>query len=787
MTDSRGRTPVGSATGQDPSASGGTGWNPAPEAAAGFLRALMVKSPEYLLIVDRERRIVDVNRVNLFGREEVVGRRLDEFAGDEQLEPMQRAVADAFERGEYGVYDGYLDPPDGGKRRQYRNHLIPLSTELLLLRAVDITEDIERQHALEASEERYRSLTAHLPDFVVMIDRERRFLWANRVAEGFTMDQVLGARVDDFTAPDAAPGTVAAIEEAFRTGEPTRYVARTDAVGDSPRWYLTRAVPMPAGGKLDRILLLTADITEQKRAELALSASEERLEQALHAADIGLWEWIPSRNVVLASGLWARAAGHPAATDEVTLETFYGSVHPEDRTRAQRTIEGAASDDVTGFELEYRVRADADDPGRWLLHRGRFMAPGDPSLPPRVVGTQLDVTARRDAERERMSLQEQLQRAQRLESIGQLAGGVAHDFNNLLLVVLSQTELARRAAQRGDDPSGPLAQVQAASERAAELTKKLLAFSRQQGLSTRTVALGELVHGLLTMLRRLIPENITLDYVATGNGDHATVDAGQLEQVLLNLCLNARDAMPDGGRIQIETGSRELDAEDPREHPALAPGPYASVRVRDTGNGIPPEVQRRMFEPFFTTKPAGQGTGLGLSVSEGIIKQHGGFIRVDSTPGRGTTFEILLPQSDDYAIAAPPRPRNPRPQPGTETVLVAEDEDMVRSLVAQILSDAGYSVIEARDGLQAVNAFERHASDISLVLLDAIMPNLSGREAYERIAALDPAARFLISSGYSDEQMPEALLKRENLAMLQKPYAPDDLLRAVRTALDAPR
>ncbi len=396
-----------------------------------------------------------------------------------------------------------------------------------------------------------------------------------------------------------------------------------------------------------------------------------------------------------------------------------------------------------------------------------------------------DVTERKRAEAERDILEKQLAQAQRMESIGRLAGGVAHDFNNLLVVILGHAELLLNRPAAADPAVGDsLREIRRAGERAANLTRQLLAFGRKQVLTIKTIDLNRVIAEFGGMLSRLIRESIAVStHLATDLGP-VKADPFQIEQILLNLCINARDAMPDGGRLTIETANVSLDEEYAKTHTEVRPGPYVMLAVSDTGSGMDAETVGKIFDPFYTTKEKGKGTGLGLSMVYGIVKQHGGNIWVYSKPGRGATFKVYLPRVDEPAAAeeiAPGIPVHASVDP--ETVLVVEDEDTVRDLVCRMLSGAGYDVIEARGGEEAVR-LAKERKTIHLLLTDIIMPEMSGRMVRDRVAALHPDVKVLYMSGYTDNVVAHHGILEAGVHFLQKPFTARTLADKVREALE---
>ncbi len=401
-----------------------------------------------------------------------------------------------------------------------------------------------------------------------------------------------------------------------------------------------------------------------------------------------------------------------------------------------------------------------------------------------LQSTARELAERRKAEDALRRTEEQLRQAQKMEAVGQLAGGIAHDFNNLLSVVLSYSSLILGTIT-ADDPIRPeIQEIEKAGERAADLTRQLLAFSRQQVLEPRVINLNDVVSGIDGMLRRLVGEDITLRSTAGRDLRRVKADPGHIEQVIMNLVVNARDAMPRGGHITLETANVELDELYAKDHIDVTPGPYVMLAVSDTGLGMDKATQERIFDPFFTTKEKGKGTGLGLSTVFGIVKQNGGSIWVYSEPNRGTTFKIFLPVTTEEAIAVA-APATVGSLRGTETILLVEDEDQVRLVASGVLRKNGYRVLEASNGTDALLVARSHPGIIHLVLTDVVMPQMSGAELVNQLLPLRPQTRVLYMSGYTDDAIIHHRILERGVTLLQKPITPDLLLRKVRAILDA--
>jgi signal transduction histidine kinase len=396
--------------------------------------------------------------------------------------------------------------------------------------------------------------------------------------------------------------------------------------------------------------------------------------------------------------------------------------------------------------------------------------------------TQGIITDRDVAEQEKEKLHEQLLQAQKMEAIGQLAGGIAHDFNNILTVIMGFSDILRMKIKQ-DDPLRPsVDHVLEAAQRAANLTRSLLAFSRKQAMNPKTENLNDIVRGVEKFLGRVIGEDIQLETDFKEEVLLIHADSGQIGQVLMNLATNARDAIPNGGRLIIQTEAVELDSHFIKSHGYGKIGRYALISVTDTGTGMDKETCKKIFEPFFTTKGAGQGTGLGLAIAYGIVKQHNGYINAYSEPGQGTTFRIFLPLLSAEQVLEQPSALT-FPQGGTETILLAEDEATIRSLLASTLKDFGYTVIEAEDGNDAIAKFREHGPSINLLVFDVIMPGKSGAEAYEEIRKQNPGIKILFLTGYAADLIRSKGLVDEHHELLMKPIFPVDLVRKIEEML----
>jgi PAS domain S-box-containing protein len=512
-------------------------------------------------------------------------------------------------------------------------------------------------------------------------------------------------------------------------------------------------------------------------ARSELVRSEQRLSFAQAASGVGSWEvdaegtefWSPSFRDILGVD-----ASTPAST-----AAFHACVHPDDRD-AVASADAEMLREAGKHEFEYRILR-PDGEVRCMLARGLCIVDGSGD-PQRVFGVAIDLTERKADEQTNRQLEQKLVQAQRLETIGRLAGGIAHDFNNLLTGINGYADLARACLNEGRSPRDEIDEIRVGGARAVALTRQLLAFSRQQVLANEVLDLNAVVRETEKLLGRVIGEDVRIEYVCKRDQVIVSADRTQLEQVIVNLVVNARDSMPGGGRVTVEVDEVDVDAGHALD---LAAGPYALLAVTDTGNGMDAETAAQIFEPFYTTKA--NGTGLGLATVHGIVAQSGGTILIQSEPGHGTTFKIYLPLATSIAEAAIQTEPPASPSPGAgEHVLVVEDDRQVRAIVKHMLVSRGYEVTTAADGTEAIVA-AAGLDLFDLILSDLVMPDMGGRELVEKIKALQPAAAVLYMSGYSDDVVRRRGVITASTTLLEKPFTTDDLARRVRNALDTER
>jgi PAS domain S-box-containing protein len=520
----------------------------------------------------------------------------------------------------------------------------------------------------------------------------------------------------------------------------------------------------------------TADLLERTNAleqhATALRGSEERTNYALGAARMGVWEVDLLTQQFTWSETMAPVFGLTREQAPTSLDGFLALIHPDDR----RLVENALTEAArlrTDFKEEFRVLW-PDGTSHWIAGQARMLRHADDE-PAHWLGIGTDIS-------DRKSLEAQFRQAQKMEAVGQLAGGVAHDFNNLLTAILGYSNFVIDTFGPQDRRRADLEEVIKAGQRAAALTRQLLAFSRRQVLQPSAVDLNGLVTGMRQMLSRLIGEHVDLVPILAPDLGAVRADPGQLEQVLMNLVVNARDAMPSGGRLAIETANVELD-ESFMQDVVIHPGSYVMLAVSDSGIGMDEATKQQLFEPFFTTKDPGKGTGLGLATVYGIVKQSGGYIWVFSEPGKGATFKVYLPRASGD-IEVEKSTVSEEMAVGTETVLIVEDEEAVRLLTRRILEEAGYRVFDAANPEQAEALFAQNRNLFNLLVTDVIMPGSSGPKLFERLAQLRPDLKVLYVSGYTDDTIVHQGQLDPGVALLQKPFTADALNRRIREVLD---
>jgi PAS domain S-box-containing protein len=709
--------------------------------------------------------------------------------------------------------------------------------------ARDITEHKRAEGALRESEERFRELYDHAPVGYHEYDSKGRITRINRTdleMLGYTAEEMIGQPVWEFNVGEEIVRQQV-LEKLAGSRPPGQNLERTYKRKDGtplPVLVEDRLI-RDENGRIKGIRVAIQDITERKRAEESLKESEENAKRLAQEnatmAEIGriisstlnideIYQSFSEEVKKIIS--FDRIVINIINTEKNTVKNVYmaGKELQDRNVRDIYPLEGSGNAEMVRTKSTFLIQTEdfREYEDRFPMLLSTFQAgfrsimnvplfskgkvigglllrsykpyaytDKDVKLAERIASQIAGAVAnaqlyaeRIQAEQEREALQEQLRQSQKVEAIGRLAGGVAHDFNNLLTVIKGYSQLTL-AEMKAEDPFREnIEEIKKSADRASDLTRQLLAFSRRQIMEMRVLNLNTILQNLEKMLRRLIGEDIELTFLLGGNLRRVKVDPGQIEQVIINLSVNARDAMPKGGKLTIETANAVLDEEYARKHIAVKPGRYVMVSVSDTGMGMTPEVRERVFEPFFTTKERGRGTGLGLSTVYGIVKQSGGNIWIYSEPDRGTTFKIYLPQVDEALEELREKVETRELPRGIETVLIVEDDKEVRKLVARILENHGYKVLEASQGSEALPLSKEYKEQIHLMLADVVMPGLDGRELAERIKLLHPRMKVLYMSGYTENAITHHGILEKGMNYIQKPFTVDALTRKVREVLD---
>jgi PAS domain S-box-containing protein len=636
----------------------------------------------------------------------------------------------------------------------------------------DISQRLQHERALRDSEERLRSLAENNPHTIAMVDRTGTILYLNRALPGAEIRQILGANVRDYLDDSSLTGYLSRLEQIFTEGRAGEVESRIRAPDGHVMWLLNAMGPLRSGGRIIAAVVTSMDITDRRRDQEERQRLLMEREQMFDRMPIGCILWTADRKISYVNPAAEQIFGHKAAGmigQGPELLTYEDSL-PEVLTYFERVEQG---DMGLVAEMTNRNAADKDIICEWHP-TPLFGADGKLTG---IITMVMDIS-------ERSSLEEQLRQSQKMEAVGRLAGGIAHDFNNLLTAIMGYGELLESRIVSADPSSGHIKQIKKAAKRAAALTYQLLAFSRKQVLQSQLLVLDDVITDLAPMLRRLIGEHITLNTDLQSTPWQVLADVSQIEQVVMNLVVNSRDAMPRGGSLTISTRNRSLDADMVRAYAEVQPGDYVMMVVSDNGEGMEPDIRKRIFEPFFTTKSEGKGTGLGLAVVFGVVRQSGGFIFVDSVPGKGSRFDVLLPRADK--APEPFRHRDSTAQlaiRGTETILLVEDDEGVRSLLKDTLECSGYTVIAASFGEEAIELSATHPTAIDLLLTDVVMPGLGGREVAEKIQQQRPAIKVLFMSGYTDDLVLAHGVAQGNAAFIEKPFAAPKLLGRIRKVL----
>ncbi|WP_250527453.1 PAS domain-containing protein [Caballeronia sp. GAWG2-1] len=592
---------------------------------------------------------------------------------------------------------------------------------------------------------------------------------------GWSLDEIIGQNLGEFVHEEDREETLHALQKLDRDGSTAEFKSRMRTASGSYRLLDGRVDRMRG-----RIFIVARDITELRDREIALNDSRDFARLALSAVSgVGAWTYEVASDCFFCDAAVSELYGIDAkeAARGIRREGFLANVHPDDRAALQSTMSGGLvrSGDL---ELEYRIRH-PDGSTRWVLSRGNTHF-NDAGVPVRRTGVGIDMTSQRD-------LEQQLRQSQKMEAVGHLTGGIAHDFNNMLQGVIGPLELIRHLVTKGNTAGLDrfIEMAISSAKRAAGLTHRLLAFSRRQPLAPKSVDIRELVVSLEDLIQQMAKETIALSVVADAEPCFVLCDTNQLESALLNLAINACDAMPDGGSLSIETSRKTISEKEARMHKDARPGQYVCIAVKDTGSGMPQYVVNQAFEPFFTTKPLGQGTGLGLSMVYGFVGQSGGFVTIDSSVGVGTVVRLFLPEEMEQADAAPDASVH-RKEIGTgagETILIVDDDETVRQVLQELFERLGYKTMTAHDGPSGL-AVLQSKTPVDLLITDVGLPGLNGRQMADAARMHHPALPVLFITGYAQAATANNSLDT-GMQMLTKPFSTEALLDRVRAMLGA--
>jgi two-component system cell cycle sensor histidine kinase/response regulator CckA len=622
--------------------------------------------------------------------------------------------------------------------------------------AMDVTERAKEQETLRVSEERFRSVFEQSAVGIAVTDAERRFVKVNAsfaALVGRAPEELVGVTFSELTHPDDVPRMNALLREHEATSTSLTYEKRYLRPDGGVVWGRATVSRLHHdNGTPDGYLGVVEDITERKRATEQLERQTELLQNIMDHLPVMVSLFGPDGRPLYLNREWQRVLGW--TLQEAQPIDLLASVYPDPQVR-MRASSAILGGEASWEDFESRTRDGRPIPTCWAcinLSDGTHLTIGKDNT-------------------ERRAMEQRMVQSQRMEALGQLAGGVAHDFNNILTVITACASFVREAIEDRPEVMGDVKEIEAAARRAESLTRQLLAFSRRQMLKPEIFDVNVAVQTLSKTLTRLIGENIQLAIVANADPSNVEVDVHQLEQVLLNLVVNARDSIADNGTITIETSNLAARAPDEREHIVIS--------VTDDGAGIPPQVRQRIFEPFFTTKPVGKGTGLGLATVLGIVDQSGGRVEVDSVVGRGTTFRVVLPLACASTL---PRIADDAVGDlrGTQTILLVEDEASVRAIARRVLAGLGYQVIEARHGADAIQMSSSHAGPIHLLITDVVMPEMGGRDLARNIRRQRPGLPILYISGYTDDELLQRGILETGAQLLRKPFIPNELAKAAK-------
>jgi two-component system cell cycle sensor histidine kinase/response regulator CckA len=753
-------------------------------------RAVVEQAADGIFIASADGVYLQVNasghRLLGFEPGELIGKKLTDVLAPEEL-PRAAESTSGLLKGEVHTRDWVMRRKDGTLMEvEITGQLLASSRMLGVVRDARPRKRIENQ--IRASEARLRSILETAPDIIMTVDRDGRILFLNRTLPPLSVSDVLGTICYDYVPAESRARVAEALDRAFSKGEHDEYEVRGPPGADGERvWSSVRVGPLIVGDRVLAATLCATDVTARRKEEARTQELASRLQKIASQVPGMVYQYkmLPDGGSCFPYASERIREIFRVSPDEVRDDAnkVFAVMHTEDLGGLSDSIAEAARL-LQPWHGEYRVRF-PDGDVHWLHGSAVPEKQSDGAI--LWHGYINDITQRKEAERAKSLLEAQLRQSQKVESIGKLAGGVAHDFNNLLTSMMGFIELAMMDLPDGARAAEYLTGALDSARRGAALTQQLLAFARKKIVRPEIVDFNDILTRMAGMIRRLVGEHIEVVLSPAPGVGLVKIDVGSLEQVIMNLVVNARDAIRGPGRISLETRNQILDENYYKTHVDTSPGEYVVLSVIDNGGGMTPEVRARAFEPFFTTKPTGEGTGLGLAMCDGIIRQAGGNISVDSEPQKGATFRVYLPRATGAASAAAAKtPVAPSPGPGTsghETVLLVEDEETILRVARELLSSLGYRVLTAPDGVRALEVVASHRGRIHLLITDVVMPKMGGFELATKLIELQPGMRVLYSSGYTETSIVDQGVLAEGINFLQKPYSPSTLARRVREAL----
>jgi len=567
-------------------------------------------------------------------------------------------------------------------------------------------------------------------------------------------------------------------EKVQETGDIVRLSDHTTLISKTGAEYQIEKAASPirnTDGEILGIVIVFRDVTEEYRLRHQILENEKRMDLALKSADLGTWDWNVKTGDVIFNQRWAEMLGYTLDEIKPRLSTWEELIHPDDFKSVMKALNDHLEGKTYLYETEHRLKH-KNGQWIWLLDKGRVIERDSQGKPVRACGTHLDIN-------ERKRNHERIRQIQKIEAVGRLAGGVAHDLNNLLSPIIGYCELLSQDTDLNNKSQKYLNEILNAGFRARELVHQLLAFCRKQVMEFKPVDINKTINNFKNLLQRTIPEDIAIKIIPFHDIQPVLADVGQIEQIIMNLSVNAADAMPDGGELTIETSVTEIDSSFAAAQPDIKPGTYVMLSFSDNGCGMDPETRDRIFEPFYSTKGE-QGTGLGLSTVYGIVKQHEGHIWLYSEPGQGTTFKIYLPVTKESLNEEEKSGSKIDKIKATETVLLTEDDNQVRTITKAILERQGFTVLAANSGDDALSVLSSHQGDIHLLLTDVIMPGMNGRELFKRAIQKYPDMKVLFMSGYTDNIISHRGVLDRNFPFIQKPFSANGLFNKIIEVLN---